>query len=137
VNLKDNLSETSAESNEQVERQETGDGVHESKVHEVFNSKAKSSLCRNFMERGNCPYGTKCQFAHGPSELKCNSDQQMSYKTRPCHAFDKKGCCSYGSRCNFLHRTHPSHRNSNSSIKLRDIIYEIRGSRIVELLSSQ
>ena len=29
-------------------------------------SKAKSSLCRNFTEKGFCPYGNKCQFAHGP-----------------------------------------------------------------------
>ena len=27
--------------------------------------KAKSSLCRNFSEKGYCPYGYKCQFAHG------------------------------------------------------------------------
>lgn len=28
-------------------------------------NKAKSSLCRNFSEKGFCPYGFKCQFAHG------------------------------------------------------------------------
>lgn len=29
------------------------------------NSKIKSSLCRNYSENGYCPYGYKCQFAHG------------------------------------------------------------------------
>lgn len=37
-------------------------------------NKAKSSLCRNFSEKGYCPYGYKCQFAHGIEELKCNVD---------------------------------------------------------------
>lgn len=30
-----------------------------------LHSKAKSSLCRNYSESGYCPYGVKCQFAHG------------------------------------------------------------------------
>ena len=37
-------------------------------------NKAKSSLCRNYSEKGYCPYGYKCQFAHGIEELKCNVD---------------------------------------------------------------
>lgn len=28
--------------------------------------KVKSSLCRNFVTNGFCPYGKRCQFAHGP-----------------------------------------------------------------------
>ena len=68
-----------------------------------YNTKIKSSLCKNYMERGTCPYGRRCQFAHGPNELKCNSDNSMSYKTRPCHSFERKGYCAYGTRCNFIH----------------------------------
>jgi butyrate response factor 1 len=66
-------------------------------------SKAKSSLCKNFMEKGFCPYGAKCQFAHGPQELRINMEHNRSYKTKGCHAFAKKGYCCYGSRCNFIH----------------------------------
>jgi butyrate response factor len=66
-------------------------------------SKAKSSLCRNFMEKGFCPYGSKCQFAHGPQELRINMEHNRSYKTKGCHAFANKGHCCYGSRCNFIH----------------------------------
>ena len=27
--------------------------------------KEKSELCKKFMEKGDCPYGFKCKFAHG------------------------------------------------------------------------
>lgn len=66
-------------------------------------SKLKSSLCRNFTEKGFCPYGNKCQFAHGPEELKINNQANTSYKTKRCHAFLKKGYCQFGYRCNFVH----------------------------------
>jgi len=29
----------------------------------------KTQLCANFSASGHCPYGRKCQFAHGTSEL--------------------------------------------------------------------
>lgn len=69
-------------------------------------SKAKSSLCKNFTDKGHCPYGSRCQFAHGPQELRINLDQNRSYKTKECQAF-RKGACSYGQRCNFIHRPEP------------------------------
>jgi hypothetical protein len=134
INFKDNLSDTSAESSEQPDRQELGEGLGLGGIHKGGNTKAKSSLCRNYMEKGTCPYGAKCQFAHGPVELKCNSDQQMSYKTRPCHAFAKKGYCCYGSRCNFLHRAEEFEKGP--AIKLRDILYGVRKvktGRVMEL----
>ena len=71
------------------------------------NIKAKSSLCRNYMETGVCPYGKRCQFAHGTEELRCNSNSHTTYKTKTCHAFIQKGYCLYGERCNFLHKTSP------------------------------
>jgi hypothetical protein len=70
-------------------------------------SKAKSSLCKNFTEKGFCPYGSKCQFAHGPQELRINMEHNRSYKTKGCHAFAKKGYCCYGDRCNFKHEGAP------------------------------
>ena len=30
----------------------------------------KTSLCKNYMESGICSFGTKCNFAHGPMELR-------------------------------------------------------------------
>lgn len=92
----DTLSETSTESCELPENLDRHDLSLQVRNAQGSNHKAKSSLCRNFMEKGSCPYGPKCQFAHGPYELKCNSDHHMSYKTRPCHAFARKGYCTYG-----------------------------------------
>ena len=34
------------------------------------NSKYKIQLCRNFMNFGTCPYGERCQYAHGREELR-------------------------------------------------------------------
>ena len=45
------------------------------------------------MAKGLCPYGNKCQFAHGTEELRCNTDQQMAYKTRYCHSYLNKDFC--------------------------------------------
>lgn len=70
-----------------------------------FSSKIKHSLCRNFTEQGFCPYGNRCQFAHGPAELRNNTPSNHSYKTRPCLAFAREGFCLYGQRCNFIHES--------------------------------
>ena len=95
----DSLSDTSTEGEElnTFSLQKTG------KQENAKNSKKKSSLCRNYAENGFCPYGFKCQFAHGLQELRCKVDEN-SYKTKPCNAFSKKGYCKYGFRCNFLHQ---------------------------------
>lgn len=57
-----------------------------SKKKNIAKTKAKSSLCKNFAEREYCPYGEKCQFAHGVEELRCNIDEN-AYKTKPCYPF--------------------------------------------------
>ena len=67
-------------------------------------SKVKTSLCKKYAETGSCPYGFKCQFAHGLIELRCNVDEN-SYKTKPCNSYFKKGLCMYGDRCNFSHKS--------------------------------
>ncbi len=98
--LSDARSETSTESDEPVESHDVGLTPSSGKGC----SKAKSSLCKNFAEKGYCPYGSKCQFAHGPQELRINMDTNRSYKTKGCHSFEKKGFCCYGDRCNFIHQ---------------------------------
>ena len=75
----------------------------------IGNVKHKRSLCKNFTEKGFCPYGRKCQFAHGLEELKCSKAQNNSYKTKLCYSFDKKGVCMYGVRCNFIHKSSKEH----------------------------
>eukprot|EP00179_Madagascaria_erythrocladioides_P007397 CAMPEP_0198322046 /NCGR_PEP_ID=MMETSP1450-20131203/10608_1 /TAXON_ID=753684 ORGANISM="Madagascaria erythrocladiodes, Strain CCMP3234" /NCGR_SAMPLE_ID=MMETSP1450 /ASSEMBLY_ACC=CAM_ASM_001115 /LENGTH=368 /DNA_ID=CAMNT_0044025637 /DNA_START=253 /DNA_END=1359 /DNA_ORIENTATION=+ len=62
----------------------------------------KTELCRTFMETGKCRYGSKCQFAHGQSELR-PVKRHPKYKTKVCRNFAETGSCPYGSRCRFIH----------------------------------
>lgn len=135
----DTLSETSTDSCEPLDHLDRHDFGPRARNGQGSNAKAKSSLCKNFMEKGSCPYGSKCQFAHGPAELKCNSDHHMSYKTRPCHAFARKGFCTYGQRCNFLHLSDPSEPALEIQEGYKEVFYGARngGSRLLSLLGSQ
>ena len=67
--------------------------------------KEKSELCKKFLEKGSCPYGEKCKFAHGSHELRQNHGQNAKYKTKECLTFFNGCHCKYGDRCNFLHQS--------------------------------
>ena len=62
----------------------------------------KTEMCRTFEETGNCKYGTKCQFAHDPIEIR-NIPRHPRYKTEICKTFWQLGNCPYGKRCCFIH----------------------------------
>lgn len=62
----------------------------------------KTEMCRTFEETGNCKYGTKCQFAHNPVEVR-NIPRHPRYKTEICKTFWQLGNCPYGKRCCFIH----------------------------------
>lgn len=59
-------------------------------------------MCKNYSEKGFCPYGEKCKFAHGLDELLI-TDQKTKKKPAKCRNFWKKGFCTYGLRCKFRH----------------------------------
>ncbi len=40
----------------------------------------QTELCRSWQEMGTCRYGNKCQFAHGPNELR-PIQRHPKYKT--------------------------------------------------------
>uniref|UniRef100_A0A3B5M136 mRNA decay activator protein ZFP36 n=1 Tax=Xiphophorus couchianus TaxID=32473 RepID=A0A3B5M136_9TELE len=67
-------------------------------------SRYKTELCRSFTENGLCKYGGKCQFAHGPEELR-DLNRHPKYKTEPCRTFHTIGFCPYGIRCHFIHNS--------------------------------
>jgi len=75
----------------------------------------KSSLCKNFMEGGNCSYGPKCNFAHGPMEIRSGPPMGMPtgppgvpgmnpmFKTSMCHSMMNEGHCDRGMMCKYAH----------------------------------
>jgi len=62
----------------------------------------KTELCKSWIENGSCRYGDKCQFAHGPDELR-PIYRHPKYKTEICKTFSNFGTCPYGKRCRFVH----------------------------------
>ncbi|KAJ1731200.1 hypothetical protein LPJ61_002648 [Coemansia biformis] len=64
---------------------QTADGLRQS-----ANVLYKTRLCQRFSEQGECPYGDRCQFAHGDNELRTTPesprsprDAQLSPRTLP------------------------------------------------------
>jgi hypothetical protein len=62
----------------------------------------KTELCKHWEKESACPYGDKCQFAHGRHQLRFVV-RSKKYKTKRCKTFWSTGHCPYGSRCCFLH----------------------------------
>lgn len=62
----------------------------------------KTELCVLFMKMGLCPYGNKCQFAHGEHDLK-RVERPANWRSKPCVNWAKFGSCRYGKRCCFKH----------------------------------
>eukprot|EP00933_Yihiella_yeosuensis_P036874 TRINITY_DN30687_c0_g1_i1.p1 TRINITY_DN30687_c0_g1~~TRINITY_DN30687_c0_g1_i1.p1 ORF type:complete len:251 (+),score=37.65 TRINITY_DN30687_c0_g1_i1:96-848(+) len=69
-----------------------------------------TSMCNNLAQSGNCPYGSKCKFAHSWSELRAKPDLRG---TAPCSRF-LSGRCRAGSRCKFAH-IEPDSEDSSST----------------------
>ena len=69
------------------------------------------------MQKKSCPYGFKCLFAHGTSDLRARQTETLmflkqnfgdkknpeNYKIVKCKFFDRNGTCRYGSLCSFAH----------------------------------
>lgn len=62
----------------------------------------KTELCASFMKMAVCPYGSKCQFAHGKAELK-SVERPLNWRSKPCANWTRYGLCRYGKRCCFKH----------------------------------
>ena len=48
--------------------------------------KYKTELCKTFSETKQCPYGSKCRFAHGKDEL-FSKNKGNNYKKKECKSF--------------------------------------------------
>jgi hypothetical protein len=82
----------------------------------------KTEMCRTFEETGTCKYGTKCQFAHDPNEIR-NIPRHPRYKTEICKTFWQLGNCPYGKRCCFIHTENElrDQRKTTSTMSQADI----------------
>jgi hypothetical protein len=76
-------------------------------------------MCKHYNTPQGCSYGDKCQFAHGPQELRSyipnilsgdgqidmtkNHKNLINYKIVKCKNWEKDGICKYGQHCTFAH----------------------------------
>ncbi|KAG9478288.1 hypothetical protein GDO78_013336 [Eleutherodactylus coqui] len=75
-------------------------------------SRYKTELCRSYQLSGYCRYDEKCQFAHGPSELRVIC-RHPKYKTELCRTYHTTGFCPYGIRCHFIHNIEEEKLNNS------------------------
>ena len=66
----------------------------------------KTSMCKNILEKGQCPHGDYCLFAHKSSELRKKSLEidEENFKTRMCKNVIEKGHCTHGIYCQYAHK---------------------------------
>jgi len=74
-------------------------------------AKIKTELCLYYTQGWKCPFGSKCNYAHGIDELKYTKlidmeraglvDDVKTYRTHPCFSWVSSGCCPFGQRCSF------------------------------------
>ncbi|KAA6387895.1 MAG: hypothetical protein EZS28_016578, partial [Streblomastix strix] len=80
-----------------------GPRIAKRKTRAEISARYKTELCRNFMESKFCPYGDRCEFAHGLSELR-SLGKGPKRKIAECRAFHEGDIiCYYGQRCRFAH----------------------------------
>lgn len=62
----------------------------------------KTEMCDSFSKLGYCPYNSKCQFAHGETDL-IRVQKNKNFKTKMCQNWLDLGYCKYGKRCCYKH----------------------------------
>lgn len=90
---------TGSNDSEPVKKHDHGKRKHKNSTNTQL---YKTELCASFMKMGVCPYGSKCQFAHGDAELK-QVERPPKWRSKPCVNWAKYGACRYGNRCCFKH----------------------------------
>lgn len=65
--------------------------------------KYKSELCKNFIMKGKCDYGTKCRFAHGIEDL-CHNNKKVIKSHAECQSFNILSFCPKGNSCDLTHK---------------------------------
>lgn len=60
----------------------------------------KTRLCKYWSERGFCPHGDTCSFAHSIAELP------ETHKRELCQSWKMIGVCQHGVNCKYAHGEH-------------------------------
>jgi len=75
-------------------------------------AKVKTELCRHYNTKKGCPFGDKCNYAHGGHELKYTKLMDLEraglvdveiFRTHPCPTWVATGACPFDQRCIGLH----------------------------------
>eukprot|EP00586_Coscinodiscus_wailesii_P000663 CAMPEP_0172481594 /NCGR_PEP_ID=MMETSP1066-20121228/7587_1 /TAXON_ID=671091 /ORGANISM="Coscinodiscus wailesii, Strain CCMP2513" /LENGTH=855 /DNA_ID=CAMNT_0013244041 /DNA_START=305 /DNA_END=2872 /DNA_ORIENTATION=- len=75
-------------------------------------AKVKTELCRNFETEKGCPFGDRCNYAHGAHQLKYTKliDLERAglidveiFRTHVCSCWVATGACPFDQRCSGLH----------------------------------
>jgi len=95
---------------------------------QMYRSKEKTEMCKNWEMYAQCKYGNNCSFAHGPKEIRLRTDIRPIYKSKLCKQFTETGQCLYGKRCLFIHNhlTIEEQKNTSYIKMLKDNIEYIR-----------
>ncbi|ODV90705.1 hypothetical protein CANCADRAFT_109867 [Tortispora caseinolytica NRRL Y-17796] len=76
----------------------------------------KTEMCASYSAWGYCLYYEKCQFAHGPEELR-PVVRHAKWRTKICAKWQANGSCKYGSRCCFMHPEPSDNRNHGHHLR--------------------
>ena len=66
----------------------------------------KTAMCKHILEKGQCPHGKYCVYAHKPSELRNKHSEidEEHFKTRMCKNITEEGHCIHGQYCQYAHK---------------------------------
>ena len=104
--------------------------------------KYKSELCKNYEILGYCPYGDKCDYAHGIKELRGINSNNQNFRIKKCNSFFSNGFCPYGKRCQFSHKIFNNKMNYPNFILFLNLLgneigfYNKKRLQIFNLISS-
>ena len=76
-------------------------------------NKVKTELCLYYLKDVPCPFGERCNYAHGWDELRFKKLKDLErnglvpnasqYRTHPCLSWITTGSCPFGQRCSSIH----------------------------------
>ena len=105
------------------------------------NPRYKTALCKNYIQNHSCPYGDKCQFAHGEQELRSfnaqpqnmmyslgmnpkNQNNMLNYKIVKCKNWEKDKSCKYGAHCTFAHGDEEIRNKADNLYQMQPMMFQ-------------